>query len=352
MLTIIKAGVVLILLTPLVMGSFGINISEYPKAIYFRSLTEIVFILYLVLIAFKLKYIFKISPLLIAVFIFIAVLTLASFTGINFQRSFFGDLRRAEGVILQIHLLLFLLVCLGIFKEENDWLKLFKITLLVSGVSSILAVLQKLSLWQPFGYDFSGRPVGTFSNPDFFGPYLVLAIFLGLFILMQEKRQKFKIFWLLVLILDVFALILTQMRVAWIGLGAGFIFIFCWLAFNYKNYKTQIKKIIVIPIVIFVIFLIFTISNNDFLNKLGKIFSWPTRLVAWDIAWNSFLQRPILGWGPESFLFVYNKIFLSYTLLLHCIGHCILLNYFCIYALFCLYYALCCTYRIVCICFQ
>ena len=34
-----------------------------------------------------------------------------------------------------------------------------------------------------------------------------------------------------------------------------------------------------------------------------------TRILAWGVAWQSFLQRPLLGWGNENFAYAYNLYF-------------------------------------------
>ena len=138
----IKIGVFAILFTPLIIGAIGLTLSAYPKAVFFRTLVEAVFILYLLLVFFNSRYLPKISPLVLVSCGFVGVLVFTSLTGINPYRSFFGDPERAEGVILHLHLLAFFLVIISVFNQKKEWLKLFKITVFVSGLSSLAGVLQ------------------------------------------------------------------------------------------------------------------------------------------------------------------------------------------------------------------
>ena len=46
----IKWGVILTIFMPLVLGPFGITLSNWPKAVFFRILVEIIFILYWLLV--------------------------------------------------------------------------------------------------------------------------------------------------------------------------------------------------------------------------------------------------------------------------------------------------------------
>ena len=142
-LKIIKIGVILILFTPLVLGPFGLSLSNYPKTVFFRTLVEIIFIFYLLLIFFNSKYLPRFSPLVLAYSAFVGILIISSFFGINFYRSFWGDLHRAEGLILHLHLLVFFLILISIFPKKDDWLLFFKLSVIISAFSSFAGILQK-----------------------------------------------------------------------------------------------------------------------------------------------------------------------------------------------------------------
>jgi O-antigen ligase len=63
---------------------------------------------------------------------------------------------------------------------------------------------------------------------------------------------------------------------------------------------------------------LYAIRNNPVVAKLpaGRLLqistsdqSAQTRIWVWGEAWKGFLERPVLGWGPENFTPVYDKFF-------------------------------------------
>ncbi len=317
----IKIGVFAILFTPLILGAIGLTLSAYPKAVFFRTLIEIIFIFYLLLVFLNSRYFPKISPLLLVVSVFVGILILTSLTGINPYRSFFGDPERAEGVILHLHLLAFFLIIISVFNKKEEWFKLFKITVLVSGFSSLAGILQKLGISSFYGTSLPGRISGTLSNPDFFGPYIVLAIFLGLFVLLSEKEKKWRIVWKSILVLNCLTLILSGTRGAWVGFGVGAAFLFCFWFFRYSDLSQKKRKIILFTILFLSIFVLLITLNQDrigleenfffqrFYSFFNPLESLASRIDVWEIAVNAWKEKPILGWGPESFSFVFDKYF-------------------------------------------
>ncbi len=317
----IKVGVFAILLTPLILGPFGLTLSAYPKAVFFRTLIEIIFVFYLLLVFLNSRYFPKISILFLVVSVFVGVLILTSLTGINFHRSFFGDPERAEGVILHIHLLVFLLIIISVFNKKEEWFKLLKVTVFVSGLSSLAGILQKLGFFSFYGTSLPGRISGTLSNPDFFAPYIVLAIFLGIFVLLSEKKREWKKVWKIILILNCFTLILSGTRGAWVGFGVGAAFLFCFWFFRYSNLSRKKRKIILFGVLFLCIFVFLITLNQDrigleenllfqrFYSVFNPLDSLAPRLDVWEIAFKGWKEKPILGWGPESFSFVFDKYF-------------------------------------------
>ena len=319
LLKTIKIGIFLALFTPLILGPFGMTFSAYPKAVFFRTIVEIIFILYLLLILLNSRYLFKISPLVLAVFVFLVMLFLSGLLGFNFQRSFFGELERGEGIILYLHLTLFFLILISIFDKKEEWFRLLKLTLIISAISSLAGILQKLNVYSFYGID-KPRVSGTLVNPDFFGAYIVLAIFVGIFVLLTEKNKKWKIVWSAILILNFYTLILSGTRAAWLGMGAGIVFIFSFWLFYYSKLRPKLRKIILFIAFIFVLFVLLIvlnqgkpfIRNNYFLSRAVSLLDIRTvysRLLVWEVAFDAWKEKPILGWGPESFSYIFDKSF-------------------------------------------
>lgn len=321
-LKIIKIGIILILFTPLILGLFGLTVSSYPKAVFFRSLVEIIFIFYVLLVFLDRKYLPKISSLVLTVSLFAGILILTSLTGFNFHRSFWGDLYRVEGVILYIHLLVFFLILISVFQGKKEWLKLFRITVIVSAICSFAGILQKFDIFSFYAFNSVSRISGTWTNPDFFAPYIVLTIFIAIFLLAVEKKRTWKIVWAAILALNFFTLILSKTRAAWIGLAVGLVFLFSFWLFGCSNLNHKKREAILLGVLILSILFLGVVLNPDSLSltenptfqRMIDVFAWNSgsvqnRLKIWEIALDGWKDKPVLGWGPESFGFVFDKYF-------------------------------------------
>ncbi len=316
-LKITRIGIYLILFTPLVLAPVGLTFSAFPKAVFFRSLVEIIFVFYLLLVVLDRKYLPKLSSLGWLILGFILIFSLATVAGINPFRSFFGDLERAGGAVLQLHFLVFFLILSGIGLGKEDWSRIFKITVGVGGLVSLTAVFQKIGVWSFYGTSLPGRVSGTLSNPDFFGPYIVLSIFLTVFVLLIENKKDLKITWGSILGLHLLTLVLCRTRGAWAALGLALIFCFFLWFFKYSTSGAWRKRIgfLFLFLSLILLFLVVNKENidNSLLNRGLSVFelSFGSRGDVWEISLKAWKEKPILGWGPESFSYVFSKYFKS-----------------------------------------
>ena len=169
-LFIIKWGTYAALFTPLIINTNFFFPFVAPKTFFFRILVEIIVAAYAFLaISNPRRYLPKINPLNIAVFIFLAVFIITSFTGINLERSFWSTYERMTGIWTMVHLFALFIVLSSVFKKKEDWRNLF-------GVSIIVGVL--LSLYVLKGDEISSRGGGTIGNTSFMGAYLLSISFL------------------------------------------------------------------------------------------------------------------------------------------------------------------------------
>lgn len=322
---IIKIGVFLILITPLIMGQFGLTLSAYPKAVFFRSLVEIMLLFYIFLLLLNpKKYIPKINLLIGAVFINIAVMLITSIAGINFYRSLWGDPERAEGLILHIHLLVFFIIIISIFNKKKDWLFLFKTAIVISGISSIAGVMQKLGMHNFYGVSLPQRISGTLSNPDFFAPYIVSSIFITFFVIAAENKKNFKYLWYAILFLNFSALIMSGTRGALAGMACGLAVLLPISFFYYKNLDDKKRIAVLFGVMLFLAVVMAAVLFPEALHLRGNYYfetffsifelNLGSRGDVWNLTWEAFKDRPLLGWGTESYSYVYDKYYNSQLL--------------------------------------
>lgn len=317
----VQIGIALTLCVPLViLAYFGVTPSDgSAKSIVFQMIVEITFLFYVCLCLVNRNYIPKRLALPATVALFLVVEIVASVLGINFFRSFFGSIWWGDGIVFQLHLLVFLIIITSVFKEKEEWIRLLKVSVVVSALSSLAAVIQKLGINRIYGTEVPGRVSGTLVSPGFFGNYIALSIFLTLFIALREKRKLMKILWYSLLALHSWALIFSKMKGAWAAVLAGFFILFVFEAVGIiKNRKllSHPRKIVFVAVAFLLlvsvgIFSVFYYKDtNDFARRAYIIISFQlddSRKAYWGNAVEALKDRPLLGWGNDSFAYIWQK---------------------------------------------
>lgn len=294
------------------------------------------------------------SPLVIAVFVFTAIFLLAGFFGYDPSASFWSNFERGEGGLQMIHLFVFFILLVLLFRDEKSWRKMLKVFLLAAVLAityGLLASLQytdveyneaggivgggwwykTLSLFVgPSLKDAHNRFSGSFGNPAYLGTFMIFALFFTAILLlgkrvdsdMQRKPalniDKFASYKKGLLaglsILFFIALFLSRTRGAFLGLGVGIVVGLIYFFFSLP--KGRLKNIILITFIILIV-----LAGLGFVyNSRGggyRIFdinlnnqTFQTRLLLWKQALKITAERPLLGWGPENFSIALEKHYL------------------------------------------
>jgi O-antigen ligase len=167
-----------------------------------------------------------------------------------------------------------------------------------------------------------GRFEGSLGNPAYVDPYLIFSMFFAAYLWVSEKLEgtlstlKAWGYGVLIAIFFIF-FILGQTRGAFIGLAVGIFALALYLVFSSKG-ATRKWGMIGFGVLIILGLGLYAIRNEPFVQKLpeGRLLQLSltdstaqTRFWVWDEAWKGFLERPILGWGPENFTPVFDKFF-------------------------------------------
>jgi O-antigen ligase/tetratricopeptide (TPR) repeat protein len=310
-LFIITWGTYLALFTPLILNTKFFFPFVAPKTIFFRIIVEIITAAYLLLVFTQKRYRPRISPLNIALTVFLAVFILASFMGINLDRSFWSTNERMTGIWTMLHLFSFFMVLTSVFKKRKDWEKIL-------GVSVIVGTI--LGLYILMGNQISTRGGGTIGNTSFMAAYLLFDIFFAI-ILLLARSAGWWVFSGASLVIMLPILFTSTARGAIISFFGGlFLLGLGHLAFSQrKSLKRLALAIILVLIVLGAAAAVFQPSfiKSEAVNTLGEMKS---RFVVWEAGWKGFLERPVLGWGPENFIVVFGKHFNPCMFLSKCGG--------------------------------
>lgn len=288
------------------------------KAFLFYSIIQIIFFAWVIL-AFK-DHIYrpKISFIFISLLSFLVFLTLAAIFGVNSHNSFWSNFERMEGVILHFHLFAYFLVISSVFHTRNMFYRLFNTSIIVS------VVISTIGLFQRFGdletYQSSWRIESMFGNAAYLAVYLLFHIFIVLFLLINRSKDKSPLLFLyyIALPLQLITLFFTATRSAMLGLIVG-MFVFALIVSIFEKDRINLKKVSISVLLICILlvsgFLVFKessfVKNTPQLEGFTKIsfeeFQNQGRYFVWPMAIKGFLERPVLGWGSENFMDIFNR---------------------------------------------
>ncbi|MBI4812712.1 O-antigen ligase family protein [Candidatus Falkowbacteria bacterium] len=313
-ITILKLGIYLSFLSVFLVFKNLLFPYISSKQIYFNILIEILFVFWLAFIVKYPAYRPRKSWISIGLVGFFVALLVSSFTGVDFNLSFWGDVERMLGVFQLLHFFIFYLIIITAFREPKDWLLLFG----VSAASGLTVSLHSL-------FETSYATIG---NVAYIGAYLIFNIYFCLFLFCRFKNPLLKI--LLLVAAAIMAVDLWQIRVAgaYVGLGASFIILLFLLGVLSKGKKIKFITLSVVfsTVILAALFFLYKdsrfVENNGFLRvaadelSLGKN-TFQTRLLSWKAAAKDFPKHPLFGTGYGNFSVTFDKyfepIFYSYT---------------------------------------
>lgn len=367
----IWTGIVLILLTPFVVTPDTIFPFVVGKAVYSRSLIECVFGIWAILALFRPAYRPPRSWLLLLLAVNVGVSVLAACFGVSPQRSFWSTYERMQGVVDLIHWFAFAVVLASVLRTERDWRIVLNLNMGAGLIMIVLAIClycfedTLFSTYDPdkrfvdeserFGVGARGRISATFGNPLYLAAYLMMNCLLaagflvlslistvpssvdsllqkeserkGPFLKSDEKHVPLRLwmqrcFWGTVVTLGLWALSLTGARGAFLGFLAGIGVLGALLISQSRSWiisLTHVKRLGILVcaagLIVFVTFESreqFTVGiSNSLLNRLlsyeSEQESIRARLEAWKVGLRGFIERPLLGWGPENYIVIFGS---------------------------------------------
>lgn len=315
---------------PVAISPWGYNAFELPKALLLRLLV-LLMALAALFQAFdsppkvkRARFSRPAIPLLWPTLLFGLTLILATALSVDLRVSLWGAYDRQQGLLtLTTYLILFLLATANLRSRpqvERLWLAL------VWGSAPVVAygLLQAAGLdpltWQT---DAASPVLSTLGRANFLGSYLVMIAPLTAGRLGAARRR-----WPYALLLagQVSCLALTQVRAAWLGLGASLAAgLLVWAAggLRRKQYLTiAVTAILFLGTLAaaFVVLLnlpggpfssIADLAGVDRLATLADVETGSTaaRLTTWRATVPLISERALLGYGPETMRSVFARIF-------------------------------------------
>lgn len=321
----IKYGIYLVFLLPLIFTKWTLYPSHFGKTSVFQILITILslfFVYYFFTSDYnqELRRNVKFKPIDWAIIIFLTVSFASAIFGLDFNRSFWGDQARAQGVFTLIYFTLFYFLLRYNFTSKKDWEELSSFLLIISFFSSLIAWFGlSLPLLSRYISD-DARISGLIGNPIFFANYLMIPVFLSFFsfFYFKDKNYKWRWIWAGIGIIDLVSIIGTQTRGPLIGLTAGILLIIILYIFLGGSRKAKVAILWSVSALILILALGYFLPKfrGVLPNKLSYIYTvspssatGQTRLMAWKIAYKGWKASPIIGNGPQSYQYIFDKYY-------------------------------------------
>ncbi|MFH1246301.1 MAG: O-antigen ligase family protein [Candidatus Liptonbacteria bacterium] len=271
-----------------------------------------------------------------AVTVFTVVFMLATIFADDPHTAFWSNFERGDGGFQMLHYYAFFFLLVILFRERRDWIKIFKLSI----AAAVLMILYGIgaAVYLPgfigpyrdasggpsaptlFGRIFSdSRFQGSLGNPAYVAPYLMFAIFYALYYWYSKKEGKAP--WKLVSVIGLVVVfliffVLSQTRGAFLGLAAALFIFALYVGFSDSRMRKKAAVGLLVLIVLGAGVYAFrkplvdrNVPGSRFLTISLSDQTAQTRFWTWGSAWKGFLDRPLLGWGPENFSTVFDKYF-------------------------------------------
>src|SRR4030042_2632303 len=296
---IIEWGTYLVLFTPFIFIRDYFFPFVVPKTIFFRIIVDIIFIVFILLAVSNSKFRPKLTPFTLAIVVFLLMLVLASVLGVNFTRSFWSVFERMEGLLTFFHLFAFFIVLTSVFKEKKYWERILSASILVG----IFIAFNAMTSTSP-----TTRGGGTRGNSSLFSAYILFNLFFAI-IFLVTKKGVWRLFYATALVVFLCSLFFnpggfTTGAVAALIIGM-FIMLFGFLLVVLFLSDQKKLKIIVLSLMVLFALVALGFSQTDYIKQktedLWQSGSVQSRLVVWNMGWQSWQERFWLGWGLENF---------------------------------------------------
>jgi len=314
----VLGGVFLIPFLPFIVSSSMFFPFITGKNFTFRIIVELIFAAWLILALKDIAYRPRFTVIAAATAIFLVIIAIADLMSPNVVKSFWSNFERMEGWVTLAHLFAYFLVASTVLNTEKVWNWLFNTSL---GVSAVLGIYGLFQLAGKITINQGGTRVDTtLGNATYLAIYMFFHIFLTAIMLVRWRGAVFvKYIYSALFALQIYILYNTATRGAILGLIGGALLTTILIVVLEKERRVLRKVSVGVLAGILLLIVGFWavkdaqfVRNSDVLSRITSISleeESNARFIIWNMAWQGIKERPILGWGQESFNYVFNKYY-------------------------------------------
>ena len=355
---VVQAGVVLLLLTPFVVSPRTVFPFVVGKALYSRTLIEMVFASWTLLALANPRYRPPRSRMLLLLAAALGVAALSAGFGVGVQRSLWSNYERMQGVVDQAHWFALALVLASVLRTERDWRIVLTLNAAAATVMALVAVAEYYG--DPrIHVPGEVRVAATIGNPIFLAAYLAVNVTIALGFLIRSfapasdpatasappeegsgerpgrsnplrQSRSARLFalwagrcaWGAAALTGLWAVTLTASRGPFLGLVSGLVLLAAAYSFLARRRTMRLAAaglagLLGAVAALLLVLLFFPAASlvdaenaNPLLGRLANHKSLAPvreRLSAWEAGVDGFAENPVLGWGPENYIAVWGR---------------------------------------------
>ncbi|OGH94948.1 MAG: hypothetical protein A2538_04645 [Candidatus Magasanikbacteria bacterium RIFOXYD2_FULL_41_14] len=296
-----------------------------PKILLFRSLVTIMLGAYALLLFINWQeYKPKFTALNLVVVAFLLSFAISTFVGTDPYHSFWDNHERMLGLFTLFHYVAYYFIATSVFKNWTDW-KWALIAFLGAGsIVMLIGVLQKIVDPNLLLNQGSTRVASTLGNAIYVGGYGLFLCFVSYLLYVKEKNTVAKVVLSIAAVLAVLGLFYSGTRGSMLGLLAGFGTAIVGYALVLKDKKIRIILSVFAGLVVVAVALLVAFRTTDFVKNMPAVgravntsfadIKDSPRWIAWEIAVESWQERPFFGWGPNNYFYAFNKYYQARSL--------------------------------------
>ena len=356
----IRIVLILIMVTPLIVMTDPLPSTLFPyvvgKALWTRTLIEIAFGLWVMLLLRDSSYRFPKSWTLAVLGVYVLIALLATVFSVSITRSLWSTYERMQGWVDLAHWATFVVILVSTHRTWAHWRTLLNVNLGVGILIGLLGLTQFFDI-RVFEYlQYRNRLDITLGNPTYVGGYMLVSFFIASAFLAESlldrsasetrgravnrrRRRRaqrggglsaippenlWRAFWVAAIALTLVMVFLSGTRSAAVALAAG-VLVF-GVGYSLGGGSQWLRRaaigttavIAALALVVLIFILVRAGTDVERIDLPGTMIerllntgvrdrSVEGRIIAAQIGWEAFLDRPLLGWGPENYTVGYDR---------------------------------------------
>ncbi len=282
---------------------FGSLLFPYisSKQLTFNILMELMFPFWLLLVWKYPDFRPLRSRITYGLIVYLAVILISAFTGVDFNLSFWGDTERMLGFFHVLHFFLFYLYLITAFRDKKDWNWFFILSVLLATIQAIIVV----------GFN----KIGTIGNTAYVSGYFIFNIYFALILVF---KYNWRIHWPLypTIVLMLVAFLKANTSGAIIGLSASLMLLLLLLGIFAAKKQVRRLSLSILIVALAGIILLFSQYNQPWFKENQALrnlsfhkATFQTRRLSWEGAAKDFHLHPWLGTGFGNYAIIFDRQF-------------------------------------------